>query len=200
MGINPAARARLFCKGSTGSRYYTGPASVLRATDGLLFPLTPTINYSQSVTYSPYDLIHTNYTFFSYRNTPSPSIQIQSTFTNTTDEEHRYTSGVLHFLRSVTKMWYGAGEDQGIRGAPPPVLKFSAFGPQIFNNVDVFVSSVATFFDDNVDLITGTNGNALPAVMNIAIDLSVTVSPKKQKEDFTTSGFISGSLYGRGFI
>jgi hypothetical protein len=198
MAINSANRARLF---ATTPLFYRGPASVLAQTGGLVFPLTPTISYSQVVNYSPYDLVHTNYSFNTYRNTPSPMLQIQAEFTNTTFEEHAYTQGVLHFLRSVTKMFYGANEGTNpAAGTPPPVLRFSAYGPQIFNNVPVVVSNVATTFDPNVDLIEGNGGIALPAVMVFAIDLMVQQSPARQKQQFTTSGFINGQMYNRGFI
>jgi hypothetical protein len=128
-------------------------------------------------------------------------LQLQTEFTNTTIEEHTYTQGVLHFLRSVTKMFYGANEGTNpAAGTPPPVLRFSAYGPQIFNNIPVVVSNFATTFDPNVDLIEGNGGIALPAIMNFAIDLVVQQSPARQKQQFTTSGFINGQMYNRGFI
>ena len=200
MAIDPRARAALQAQPGAAGIYYAGPAVVLRQTNGLVFPLTPAISYNQQVNWSPYDLVHTNYNYQTYRNTPSAAIQITGQFSNTTAEEHNYTVGVLHFLRSVTKMWYGANQTSPAAGTPPPVLVFSAFGPQVFNATKVVVANFATTFDDNVDLVTGPSGNALPAVMTLAIDLMVTRNPKEQKEQFTTSGFVSGSLYSRGFI
>lgn len=165
----------------------------------IVFPLTPTISYNQNVSYSPFDLVHTNYSFYTYRNTPSPMLQIAAEFTSTTVEEHAYTLQSLHFLRSVTKMYYGVGQQQPAAGTPPPVLRFNSHGTQIFNNVPVVVGNFATTFDPNVDMIE-INGEALPAVMNFAIDLMVQQSPARQKQEFTTTGFINGQMYSRGFI
>lgn len=166
----------------------------------IVFPLTPTISYSQSVNYSPYDLVHTNYSFHTYRNTPSPNIQLTAEFTTTTIEEHSYAQQSLHFLRSVTKMYYGIGQQSPAAGTPPPVLRFSSHGPTVFNNIPVVVGNFATTFDPNVDMIEGSGGVALPAVLNIAIDLMVQQSPARQKQEFTTTGFINGEMYSRGFI
>jgi hypothetical protein len=54
-------------------------------------------------------------------------------------------------------------------------------------------------FDENVDLKT-FNGQSLPTIQSITMTLLVQQTPAKQKESFTLSGFISGGLYGQGFI
>lgn len=183
------------------ANYFGGPASVLRPTGGLLFPYQPDITYSQTANYSPYDLTHTNYTFYAYSNTPSPALQLTAQFTNTTQEEHSYTLGVLHFLRSITKMYYGLGDVDGSpsAGTPPAVCRFYSYGQQMFDNVPILVSSFSTTLDSSVDLIE-YNGIALPAVMTVALDLLVSVSPAKQKNSFSKNSFIRGNLYGDGFI
>jgi hypothetical protein len=181
--------------------YFSGPASALRNTGGLLFPYQPDITYSQSANYSPYDLPHTNYTFHAYSNTPSPTLQLTAQFTNTTQEEHSYTMGVLHFLRSITKMFYGLGDVSNTpsAGTPPAVCKFYSYGRQMFDNVPVLIGGFSTTLDSNVDLIE-YNGVALPAVMTIAMDLLVSVNPAKQKTRFSKNAFLRGNLYGDGFI
>lgn len=200
MSVSSNNRASL----SVGApQYFGGPASVLRQTNGIVFPIQPDIIYSQTVNYSPYDLVHTNYTFNAYRNTPSPTVQVTAQFVNTTAEEHQYTQGVMHFLRSVTKMYYGFGDLDGaggaVAGTPPPVLRFSAYGNSVFNNVPVLVSMVSIPFQSDTDLIE-VNGVALPAVMTIAMDLMIQQSPARQKTQFSKAAFLSGSAYGNGFI
>ena len=100
-------RAKLQLKRNAPSIYLQGPASPLNQERGIMFPIQPDITYSQSVAYTPYDLTHTNYTFNAYRNTPSPDIQLTCQFARVTDDEARYTYAVLHFLRSVSKMFFG---------------------------------------------------------------------------------------------
>lgn len=197
MGVPAENRATL----TTGSpNYCSGPAAILAQHRGIMFPNQPSITYSQSVNYSPYELVHTNYTVQAYRNTPSPSISLTADFSQTTDEEHAYLQGVIHFLRSVTKMYYGKNEGNNPRaGTPPPVLRFSAFGTSIFSNVPVIVTDFSLTFDNMVDLKTFA-GQSLPTLQQIAITLMVQQSPANQKNSFSLAGFISGSLYGGGFI
>lgn len=181
-------------------KYFSGPAGILTPHRGIMFPNQPDIVYGQSVNYSPYDLVHTNYTMNAYRNTPSPTLQVTAQFSQVTDEEHAYFQGVIHFLRSVTKMYYGKNEGANPRaGTPPPVLRFSAYGSNIFNNVPVLVSDFSITFDANVDLKT-FNNQSLPTIQSVSMTLLVQQTPAKQKESFTLSGFISGGLYGQGFI
>ena len=187
---------------TTGSpNYCSGPATILTEHRGIMFPNQPSITYNQSVNYSPYELVHTNYTVQAYRNTPSPTISLTADFAQVTEEEHTYLQGVIHFLRSVTKMYYGKNEGANPRaGTPPPVLRFSAFGTNIFSNVPVIITDFSLTFDNMVDLKTSANGQSLPTMQQITMTLMVQQSPARQKNDFSLAGFISGSLYGGGFI
>jgi len=188
-------KTMLMLKPGARNLYQTPPG-----TAGIVFPFQPDIAYSQPVNYTPYDLTHTNYTFNAYRNTPSPTVQITAQFASATDEEGRYTLGCIHFLRSITKMWFGINESTPPGpGTPPPVLEFSSFGTRMFNRVPVVVSSFATTFDSGVDLKL-IDGQSIPAVITFAIDLMVQVSPDRQKNEYSTSSFISGSAYSQGFI
>lgn len=190
-------------RGQQGSTafYFNGPASPLRQHNGILFPYQPDITYSQSVNYSPYDMTHTNYTFNAYRNTPSPTIQMTVQFASITQEEGEYTLGVLHFLRSVSKMFFGRGDLGGnpSSGTPPPVLRFSAFGEQQFNNIPVVLESFSTTYDSGVDL-KDINGTQVPTLMNFFIGMSIQINPDRQKNVYSTHNFINGSGYKQGFI
>lgn len=194
----PAANRAMLMTGA--QQYFGGPAGILRQHRGIMFPIQPDITYSQSVGYSPYDLVHTNYSYQAYRNTPSPDIQVTAQFAQTTDQEHAYLQGVIHFLRSVTKMYYGKNEgSQPSAGTPPPVLRFSAFGATVFSNLPVVVSQFSMVFDSNVDLKT-FGGQSLPTIQTITISLLGQQSPARQKEAFSKAAFLSGNLYGSGFI
>jgi hypothetical protein len=188
-------RARLTTR--VPGRYCTGPASPLLPNSGILFPIQPDVAYQQSVNYSSYDMVHTNYSFHSYRNTPSAAIQVTAQFSQTTFEEVAYVLGVMHFLRSVTKMYYG--QNDPLAGTPPPVLRFSAFGSQQFNDIPVVVGNFATTYDSGVDLIE-VNGQSVPVIQTISIDLMQQQNPDKQKQQFTKQEFLSGSAYSKGFI
>jgi hypothetical protein len=198
MAISDQSRTRLI---SLSDLYFAGPAAALQATRGIVFANQPDIVYNQSVSYTPYNLTHTNYTTYAYAGTPSPTIQITAQFSNVTEEEHLYTQGVIHFLRSVTKMFYGLGDigQTPVAGTPPPVLRFSSFGSNQFNNVPVVVGNVSIPYQSDTDLIE-VNGQALPALQTIALDLLITVNPAKQKLQFSKHSFINGQSYSGGFI
>jgi hypothetical protein len=200
MSVSDDKRARLTVRGSSGF-YFGGPAVALTPTQGIVFPNQPDIVYNQSVNYTPYNLTHTNYTTYAYASTPSPTLQITAQFSNVTAEEHRYTQGVIHFLRSVTKMFYGLGDvpQTPTAGTPPPVLSFSAFGETQFNQVPVVVGNVSIPYQSDTDLVEH-EGAALPAVQTVALDLLVTVNPAKQKQQFSKTAFVNGNLYQGGFI
>tara|TARA_B100000123_G_scaffold267196_1_gene240264 strand:+ start:2960 stop:3562 length:603 start_codon:yes stop_codon:yes gene_type:complete len=193
-------RVKLLLKRNAPSIYLQGPASPLNTERGIMFPIQPDITYSQSVAYTPYDLTHTNYTFNAYRNTPSPDIQLTAQFASVTDEEARYTYAVLHFLRSISKMFFGKEQSNPVAGTPPPVLEFSAFGTQQFNRIPVVVSQFSTTYDSNVDLKLFDGDTQIPVFMNMFIQLTVQQNPDRQKNNFTTNDFISGKLYQDGFI
>ena len=204
MAVLAKNRARLVLAPGAPDIYFNDPiTSGLRRHRGILFPYQPDITYSASVAYAPYDLTHTNYTFQAYRNTPSPDIQLTCQFASVTDEEARYTYAVIHFLRSVSKMWFGANEGaSGVApGTPPPVLLFSAFGQQQFSNIPVVVTQFSTTYDSNVDLKLIDGNLQIPAMMNMFIGIAVQQNPDRQKNVYSTTDFISGRLYGeQGFI
>ena len=202
MAVLAKNRARLVLAPGAPDIYFNDPiTSGLRRHRGILFPYQPDITYSASVAYAPYDLTHTNYTFQAYRNTPSPTLQMTTQFASVTDEEGRYTLGVLHFLRSVTKMFFGK-QDVGqspTAGTPPPVLRFSAFGEKQFFNIPVVLSDFSTTYDSGVDL-KDVNGTQVPTIMNIFIGMTMQQNPDRQKEKYSTHSFINGSMYKEGFI
>jgi hypothetical protein len=208
MAVLAENRARLtLAPGGTSKRssrnqfYFDGPASPLRQHNGILFPYQPDITYSQSVNYSPYDMTHTNYTYNAYRNTPSPTMQLTTQFASITQEEGEYTLGVLHFLRSVSKMFFGKNDlgKSPSSGTPPPVLRFSAFGEQQFNNIPVVLESFSTTYDSSIDL-KDINGTQVPTLMNFFIGMSIQINPDRQKRVYSTHNFINGSGYKDGFI
>ncbi len=185
--------------------YFGGPAKSLQYTNGIVFANQPDIIFGQSVNQSPINLTHTNYTTYAYGGTPSATLQVTAQFSNVTQEEHLYTQGVIHFLRSVTKMYYGENEGGNApAGTPPPVLKFSAFGTNQFYEVPVLVGGFNVPYQSDTDLVEVKDENgelqALPALQTIALDLLVTVNPAKQKKEFSKAKFVTGSLYREGFI
>lgn len=201
MPVSSNNRARLtLAPTGPSSLYFQGPAKILERSGGIVFANQPDIVTGHSVNYSPINLTHTNYTSYAYGGSSSPTLQVTAQFSNVTREEHEYTQGVIHFLRSVTKMFYGVNEGTSpSAGTPPPVLRFSAFGTQMFHDVRVLVGSFQVPFQSDTDLVEH-QGQALPALQTIALDLLVTVNAARQKQEFSKAKFVTGSLYTGGFI
>ena len=102
----------------------------LRDTNGVIFPYTPTIDTSYKANYSTYDLTQSNYRGYFYQNSYIDGINIKATFTAQDSAEANYLLAVIHFFRSVTKMFYGQDAQ---RGTPPPMVFLSGLGDFQFN-------------------------------------------------------------------
>ena len=109
----------------------------LYLTNGVIFPYTPTIDTSYKANYTPYDLTHSNYRGYFYQNSYIDGVNIKATFTAQDTTEANYLLAVIHFFRSVTKMFYGQDAQ---RGSPPPLVFLSGLGDFQFNQHPCVVS------------------------------------------------------------
>ena len=102
----------------------------LAVTNGVVFPYTPTISTSYTANYNTYDLTHSNYRGYFYQNSYVDEITLTAAFTAQDTSEANYLLAVIHFFRSVTKMFYGQDAN---RGAPPPLVFLQGLGEFQFN-------------------------------------------------------------------
>jgi hypothetical protein len=123
---------------------------------GLIFPYTPTIAITSSATYNEVSVTHQNYQFQAYQSSRVSDIQITGEFNVEDGVQAKYWIAVVHFLRSVTKMFTG---DTAFQGNPPPILNFSAYGDHVFRNVPVVVKSFSMTLPKDVQYIS-TNVSA----------------------------------------
>jgi hypothetical protein len=123
----------------------------LSVSDGVVFPYTPKINTTYSATYSATDLTHSNYKGYFYQGSSVGDVKISATFTAQDTFEANYLLAVIHFFRSVTKMFYG--QDQQYRGAPPPLVFLQGLGEYQFNLHPCVVSQFDYVLPDDVDYI-----------------------------------------------
>jgi hypothetical protein len=127
-----------------------GILAPLAETDGVIFPYTPTIETSYAANYDKYDLTHSNYRGYFYKNSVVNDISIRGTFTAQDTAEAEYMLAVIHFFRSVTRMFYG---QDALRGAPPPLVYLSGFGEYQFNEHPCLVSNFSYSLPNEVDYI-----------------------------------------------
>jgi len=128
----------------------------LANTDGVIFPYTPAIDTSYTAKYDSYDLTHSNYRGYFYKNSTVENITIKGTFTAQDTREAEYLLAVIHFFRSVTKMFYGQDPQAG---APPPLVYLSGFGQFQFNEHPCVVSNFNYNLPTDVDYIRATGFN-----------------------------------------
>lgn len=156
--LNDAAgrRVRLRPKPNASSQIYgaSGLMTPLSSTNGMLFPYQPAITWSQDVTYTQMEIVHANQDFYSYSKTPALKLTVEGDFTVQNQKEGLYSLACIHFLRTVTKMYFGGTGGVGdLSGTPPPVLLFDAYGQFMFNALPVIVTQFSVTLPKDVDYV-----------------------------------------------
>ena len=123
----------------------------LKASKGVVFPYMPTIQTSYNADYESTELTHSNYRGQFYKSSYVGDISITGTFTAQDTAEANYLLAVIHFFRSVTKMFYGAKDP--LRGAPPPLVYLIGLGQYQFNNQPCVVKTFNYSLPNDVDYI-----------------------------------------------
>jgi hypothetical protein len=183
----------------------------LAETGGLIFPYLPTITMSHSADYQKIDTAHTNYPFYAYKNSQIDDITITGQFTVQDEAEGQYWLAMNHFLRTVTKMYFGQGANVG---NPPPICTLNGYGDFVYNNVSCVIKSFSVTMDKDVDYLSvslgntpgttsGTNISYVPSLSTVTVTLLPLYSRDKIKT-FNLTNFAQGQLVtnvdGKGFI
>ena len=123
----------------------------LAASKGVVFPYMPTIQTTYNADYSDTALTHSNYKGYFYNSSYVGDVSISGVFTAQDTAEANYLLAVIHFFRSVTKMFYGAKDD--LRGAPPPLVYLIGLGQYQFNNQPCVVKTFNYSMPNDCDYI-----------------------------------------------
>jgi hypothetical protein len=167
----------------------------LLATDGLVFPYTPTVNIGHSANYTLMEPMHNNYPFLSYQNSKVDEIQIQGDFIVEDAKQATYWVATVHFLRSLTKMSYG---DTSNTGSPPPVVKLSGYGPHVFNNTPIVIKSFQVQLMPDVDYMScevDSMINRVPVKSTVSVTAALAYS-REQVRRFSLDDFVKGNTVG----
>ncbi len=181
-------------------------------TGGLLFPYTPSIQIAQEVMWQSHDLTHTNFDVLSYQRTPSATIGVTGKFTVQNQREGEYALACIHFLRTVSKMYFGSKDIDGVNetgertaglaGLPPPVLRLRGYGTYMFNSLRCVLKGFSFGFDENMDLVrieSPAGGHVtLPPLFSITINIGLQSNMSKTRTDFVLNEFRTGSLLKSG--
>jgi hypothetical protein len=177
-----------------------GPSGILKDLGGILFPYTPTISYDNQAVYGSVSPMHSNYTQYYFKSSQVGQISISGKFTVQNEEEGKIWLGVIHLLRSLTKMRWGGNDPNA--GSPPPVCRLEGYGDYMLRNVPVAIASFKFDLSDSVDYIAikGEYKNTLvPIVSTINISLNVMYS-RKELQDYSVDGWLGGKLRGKGYL
>jgi hypothetical protein len=132
-----------------------GILAPLQKTDGVIFPYTPAINVSYAAQYDPTKLTHSNYTMFQYTSSSVDSVSITCDFTAQDVFEANYMLAVIHFFRSMTKMFYGQDSDPK-NGTPPPLCYLYGLGGFQFDALPLAINGFNYVLPQDVDYIKTT--------------------------------------------
>ena len=140
-----------------------GILSYLKETNGVIFPYTPQIQITYAAHYDAAEVTHSNYKIFQYKNSSVDQVQITCDFTAQDTYEANYLLAVIHFFRSVTKMFYG--NDQIPKpGTPPPLCYLSGLGGFQFDDHPLVINSFNYNLPNEVDYIRASSPTLMPGV------------------------------------
>ena len=144
-----------------GATYlYNAPAPgilwPLKQTGGVVFPYTPKIELNYKADYESYALTHSNYKGYFYKSSSLDPVSMTATFTAQDTTEAEYVLAVIHFFRSVTKMFYGQDPE---RGSPPPLVYLTGLGEFQFTQQPCVVASFNYNLPSDVDYIRARSIN-----------------------------------------
>lgn len=183
--------------------------SPLKERGGIVYPYTPNIFLQATVDYDEHSQHGSNYPFYTYLNSKPATLPVQGQFTANTLEEAQYMLAIFHFLRSVTKGFYGdSAVEQGFYGTPPPVLMFEYLGHYGFNKVPVIIRSFNFQLPDGVDYVpvrfkhptAGETVTYMPSETDIMIEMVPQYTYKKLRKRFDLLAFTRGEDFNKGFI
>lgn len=169
----------------------------------MVFPFNPVIMLGHSAAYSTISPTHTNYPFHAYQNSSIDNITITGDFYNENEADALYWVGCVHFLRTMTKMFYGSGPNVG---NPPLVTHLNGYGKYVLNDIPVLITNFTVDLPADVDYIPViAPGDPAPNYVPTQSQISVTCTPNYARravsrfdlKKFADGGFVGGS---EGFI
>jgi hypothetical protein len=164
----------------------------LKATNGVVFPYTPQISTSYRANYDPSDLAHTNYKQYFYKNSSVDDIQITAEFTAQDTTEALYVLAMIHFFRSVTKMFYGQDENPRA-GTPPPLCYIFGYGQYQFSDHPLLITSFQYSLPNDVHYIRAGSTTQW-AGQNVAAYVPKTTGNSPSANRLFSSGLTAGGI------
>jgi hypothetical protein len=189
-------RVRLSLAPGADYLYAANPAGILAplsATNGIIFPYTPAISVNYAATYDPTELTHSNYKFFTYKGSAVDSITLGCDFTAQDVFEANYLLAVIHFFRSITKMFYGR-DDGPVPGTPPPLCYLSGLGAFQFDAHPLAITGFTYTLPTDVDYIRAGITATAPGVSRESAVPKSTNQGKPGETRMAMAGIQAGAI------
>ena len=190
----------------------------LADSQGMFWPLTPSMTIQHSSNYNAMDQIHSNYPHQAYQNSQVDSINIIGEFPVQNQQDAKHWVATVNFLRTATKMFFGSEQGlDGLKGNPPPILHLSGYGDHMYNKVPVVVNTYNLELRQGIDYISTKQSDIYsqrPANVNVMnqdsdsqtwaptlSNISVLVTPIYSRDSikkFSMKKFVRGELNGKG--
>ena len=192
----------------------------LESSNGIFWPLTPAVVIQHSANYYALDQVHINYPHQAYQNSQVDSFNIIGEFPVQNSEDAKHWVATVNFLRTVTKMFFGNDDNDGLKGNPPPILHFYGYGDHMFNRVPVVVNTFNVELRPGIDYISTKQSNTpykqlsgadagffmnaegedqtwAPTLSNISV-LVTPIYSRDSVKNFSMKKFVNGQLNGKG--
>lgn len=142
----------------------------LRGTNGLaVFDASAVVPESRRANYESYNLVHMPADLYAFRNTSSRTFGVQARLVSRNAGEANKNTKVLSLIRSwILPDFVGR---LGAPGAPPPILKFSAYNNTNIKELNVVITSYSWTFDDQTDYIFKGVIDPMPVIGNLSVEL-----------------------------
>ena len=174
-----------------------------RTNGRMVFPFNPVILLGHSAAYATVAPTHVNYPFHAYQNSSIDNITITGEFFTENEADGLYWVACVHFLRTMTKMFYGSGDNVGL---PPLVSHLNGYGKYVLNDIPVLITNFTVDMPADVDYIAvSVPGDNAPNYVPTKSQISVTLVPnyaRRTVSRFDLKKFADGGFVGKveGFV
>ena len=161
-----------------------------------MWPYLPNITLSTKANYTQLDPVHNIQPFQAYKNSQVEDIQISGDFTVENEFDAEYWIQATTFLRTATKMFFGASANPG---NPPIICNLTGYGARVFNNVPIVIKSFSIDFKEDVNYMRYGKDGGAPTWVPVISTISVTVSPiynRTRLRQFSLQDFAAGKAIG----
>jgi hypothetical protein len=166
---------------------------------GIVFPYTPTISYGVKADWSEIRPLHSNFNIPFYQRSSVGEISISGQFTVENGKDAEIYLSTVHLLRALTKMRFGgASNGDADSGAPPPICRLFAFGPNMLSNVPIAITGVRIELPNDCDYFSLRGTNSVPTVSTLAITC-IPVYSRKEMQNFSVTKYLNRD-YSEGYI